>query len=241
MTILTKSRRSRASGFTLAELLVVLAIMVLLTGAATPTFSYFSGRQHYLDALTTFSIAMQQAQQQAITRDTYTWVAFDNLPTGSLVIATLISETGVPPTSTGLDTTAGNPTVRLLSLPAVFNGVNVQAAAPNAASFTHLPVTQTTPASPQTSNIPVTVQLNGIAGSTTLNWVVQFNPRGEATVVPKGKSGTSFGEATPPSPVEAINVAVVPGVSGSSSPAQEAQGSLLWINGLSGKTDLYQP
>ena len=241
MNTALKSSRCRAGGFTLTELMAVIAIVVILTGAATPVVSFFSGRQRYLDATTTFSIAFQQAQQQAITRDTYTWVAFDNLSSGSLAIATLISQTGVPPTSSGLDTTAANATVRLLAPPVVISGVNVQASAPNAGSFTHLPVTQTAPSSPQSSNIPVTVQLIGVPGSSTLNWVVQFNPRGEATVVPKSGSGAGLGEATPPSPVEAINVAVVPGAAGTSSAAQNAQSSILWINGLSGKTDLYQP
>jgi len=72
----TAAARSRQRGYSLAEALVVLAIIGLVTGVSVPFFMNYLRANRMRSSATYFQTALRFARQRAVTRHTLTRVSF---------------------------------------------------------------------------------------------------------------------------------------------------------------------
>lgn len=70
-----------SGGFTLIELMTVAAIIVVLAALTIPAISAFSESQRIRRSLDELSRLLEFAKAEAMARDTYVWVAFQNVGT----------------------------------------------------------------------------------------------------------------------------------------------------------------
>ncbi len=70
------ARRQAGRGFTLVELLVVVAIMALLMLVSVPAMRGLGGAQHFTGNVERIAGILDQARAYAVAQDTYVWVAF---------------------------------------------------------------------------------------------------------------------------------------------------------------------
>ena len=68
--------RHALAGFTLVELLTVLAVMSLLTAMSLPIVNSIKDSQNVTLGTTSVSLALQRARTYAMAHDTYVWVGF---------------------------------------------------------------------------------------------------------------------------------------------------------------------
>jgi prepilin-type N-terminal cleavage/methylation domain-containing protein len=73
---LTSAERGRRGGFTLLELLIVVAIIGLLLVLIAPAFTYIKGGTDVTSAAYTIKGVLDTARTYAKANDTYTWVGF---------------------------------------------------------------------------------------------------------------------------------------------------------------------
>jgi prepilin-type N-terminal cleavage/methylation domain-containing protein len=102
-------RETWRGGFTLVELLVVLAIMAILVAAVLPSIAGLRGSGKFNQALDQITGALEQARSDAIGQNTYVWVAFypvdasqlagsqNDMSGDHLVIVTYASSDGTDP------------------------------------------------------------------------------------------------------------------------------------------------
>jgi prepilin-type N-terminal cleavage/methylation domain-containing protein len=126
---LTSHFFARRTAFTLVELLVVVAIMVIMIGLAVPAMNALKGAGDITSMAYDVRAALQTARNYAITNKTYTWIGFfeeDLANTGKspaiagvgrLVISTVASKDGTPIYDTVVANWSGtkNQTNQLLS------------------------------------------------------------------------------------------------------------------------------
>lgn len=72
----TARNRSRQSGYTLAEALVVIAIIGLITGVSVPFFMNYLRQNRIRSSASYFETALRYARQRAVTKHTQTRVSF---------------------------------------------------------------------------------------------------------------------------------------------------------------------
>lgn len=80
-------RRDRAGGFTLAELLVVMAIIMVVASLSVPAMKGITEGGSLQNALGKITGTLETARTYAVANNTHTWVAFsDNASTGESVV-----------------------------------------------------------------------------------------------------------------------------------------------------------
>jgi prepilin-type N-terminal cleavage/methylation domain-containing protein len=90
-------------GFTLTELLLVICIMVLLASAITTGFNSISQARGVTEAAEQISGAVDLARNEAVTRQTYVWLALQPTNTNgnsSLIVGVFYSKDGSSATNT---------------------------------------------------------------------------------------------------------------------------------------------
>lgn len=95
-----KSERDRKclaprAGFTLIELLTVVAIICLLMVVAVPMMGSISKSRNVTNSIYGIQDVLEYARSEAMARNTYTWVGFSNLPSGSAGNSTPNSQVAV--------------------------------------------------------------------------------------------------------------------------------------------------
>jgi prepilin-type N-terminal cleavage/methylation domain-containing protein len=68
--------KASASGFSLVELLLVLAVISIMTAFAVPAMNGIKDAQNVTSATSTISNALQRARTYAVAHNTYVWVGF---------------------------------------------------------------------------------------------------------------------------------------------------------------------
>lgn len=176
------SRAGTGSAFSLIELLVVIAIIGLLAGATVPVFRGIMGAGRVPSAAGQIASMLEFARNEAMTRQTYVWVAFDNVKNDSdnyeIRMAAFASDDG---------STAGTPRQlsRMVNLPEValipFNSLK----------------SDTKSLFPSGDGAPVSVaesseSLRFLVKGQPLKRVVTFTPRGEALLAIDPQPETTF-------------------------------------------------
>lgn len=96
-------KRPRSKGFTLVELLVVMAMIAILSFLAIPAISSLLGSENVSRHVAELSDLMEVAREYATANNTYVWVAFypSTSPNGvsSVSVAALASNDGTDPSS----------------------------------------------------------------------------------------------------------------------------------------------
>src|SRR3954467_4593576 len=93
--------RSKRTGFTLTEILVVIGLIVLLLVMAVPAFNLITGGKSIEGATNQFSAALGRARAQAIGLQKRTGVMFFIEPRSGRRVMGIVYETDGPGTVTG--------------------------------------------------------------------------------------------------------------------------------------------
>jgi len=168
-------------GFSLVELLIVIGIVSLLSALAMPAFNSLASSRGVTQGLYDISTLLEFGRTEAVTRQTYVWVVFQNASVGNqstqseVRMAVFASQDG---TATA---TASN----LLSLTKVMHVRNVTLtswtdlkAATTSLLSTYIPVSPAPVPSDIFANTSAVSFLP--AGATGRQYTVTFTPRGEA-------------------------------------------------------------
>jgi len=193
-----RAKNARTSGFTLVELLVVLAIMAILTSLLVLSLSGTKSSRDLANAAYSIQGVLEQARTFAMAGNTYTWVGFfeENAASpgtagiGQVVILIVASANGANLDTVGspiaqLSSTGLIQVAKLLKIP------NVHLAVIPSASVTRPAITVTSPTDlyqvgspdfPNTTNFyyPLTSASSSTA-QYTFTQIIQFNPQGDAT------------------------------------------------------------
>jgi prepilin-type N-terminal cleavage/methylation domain-containing protein len=163
---------SSQSAFSLLELLVTIAIMTLLMVAAVPAFHAIAGAHAVTRATYDVMGILELARSEAVARQTYVWVGFDNDATDNELIAGAVySRDG-----SGTNISSSN----LAPLSKAIHVRNVKLAswselkAPTKALFI-----KQLPASAATNTAAISFNVSNVAFEKR---TITFTPRGEATL-----------------------------------------------------------
>lgn len=167
---------SRHSGFSLVELLIVIALVAIMTALAVPAFVSIAQGQGMKRAINSTSDLLEIARSEAMAKSTWTWVGIvdstssNAAKSAEILIAGVISRDGTSNTATANLSTLAKP-LRIAD------------------------VTVLTTATPWSSNATV-VKNSSYQFSATVNGqaqtfsgaVVAFSPQGEALITPSSVS-----------------------------------------------------
>jgi prepilin-type N-terminal cleavage/methylation domain-containing protein len=219
------SPSSRSSGFSLVELLVVLAIIALMTALLSPALSSLSQSQNFSANVAEISNLIKQAKANAMAQNTFVWLGFaSSTSNGSPLIAiSAVAGTG------GLSTDLANGNTAPVMKPLVLR--NVQIVSSVGLNFS---ATLNNPAVYNTTNntdllsftpTPSVSFSQSVAGqTTTFTPVIIFTPDGEATL------------ETPTQPFQCIGI----GLKAGPLAAVNAQVAAIQISGLSAEPTLFR-
>lgn len=183
---LTSEKRRRSCGFTLFELLPVIAIMIALTALTIPAFTYRKSADDLNSAAYTISGMLGQARTYAKANNTYTWIGFagsvGSTITGQVSIAIVASQDG-----TNLWT--ANSSLPAASLTQVgkmvtINNIHIGDTLAPQPLPSPAPEFETRPAvdsNHRISSAPITDYPFTVQQTNFKKWI-QFSPRGEALV-----------------------------------------------------------
>jgi prepilin-type N-terminal cleavage/methylation domain-containing protein len=228
---MNRIRSNRDSGFSLVELLTVVAVMSLLVSLAVPALSSIAMGNQMNQSLIQLSGTLDQARQYAITHNTYVWVALrphtDEVRGDELSVAVLASKTGTDPSPWSNYGAVPNSQIDLISRPRTFGQLRLEEAGTFSASkipslegksVTSLDNT------PSDGRAIFNIKLPGDSSAVNFDRVIQFTPSGEARVSSGIIDVVEFGlHPTRGNVADENNVAV------------------LRVNGLTGQTTVFRP
>lgn len=224
------SLRESQFAFSLIELLVVISIIAVMAALTVPAVGGASRRAKFNKAISAIAAEMELAQQAAVAGSTYTWVAFANNSNAPVMVSARSLE-GSSPTNLAINLVTPT-TAQQLGKIQTLDGIVLTNTLPN--SSTNFPAELSSATDPNPSGgVAISANVPGGANS-TFNWAVEFNPMGEARV----RTATGAGGAPA---VEHIKLVVIPSANPAPSEAENKQASLVWINGMSGGTEVIQP
>lgn len=175
-------KESPANGFSLVELLVVISILTLLVAGSMTAFRSGGSSQNVAQGVYEIAGLLEHARGEAVTRQTYVWVGFENLVEGGqsiLVAGSVCSRDG----------SAGSGAANLLALS---RGIRI----PNLALAEWNDLKQSTrDLVPQTNSASLAGNGSSIqfkAGRSTLTKTLTFTPRGEVMLVGHPDAYTPF-------------------------------------------------
>jgi prepilin-type N-terminal cleavage/methylation domain-containing protein len=234
------SRRARLGGFTLAELLTVLAIMAVLTVLAVPSLLQTSSSAVTQDLLRLNGL-LEEARQYALANNTYVWVAFapgtDSLGVKTLTVAVLASTDGTDPASP--QTWAGYsygtvPSQQIALVNKVVTLRHLQLSA--AATFTSSQVPGL-PAPPS----PVTAAANSPASNSGGFFQMQLPTGGGPVLFTTALQFTPQGEArNRVNPIDLVDLDLQAQM-GNSGQLNSANVAVIRVDGLTGEPTVYRP
>jgi prepilin-type N-terminal cleavage/methylation domain-containing protein len=176
----TKIRHTRfQQGFSLVEMLVVIGIVSLLSALAVPAFNSLAASRGVTQGLYDVSTLLEFGRTEAVTRQTYVWVVFQNASVGNLTtqseirMAAFASLDGTPTTGTGSSNLVSLTKILHIRNVALNNWSNLKSA-----TKALLPANVSPNPSDVFGNNPGSLAL--LPGPST-QYTITFTPRGEAT------------------------------------------------------------
>lgn len=234
--------QSKRLGFSLTELLVVVALMGLLAAVSGPALSALNGSNRVTQTVSEVAGFLEQARQYAVAQNTYVWVAFyedaNAVGGNSVAVAVMASNDGTDPTSTVAQYNFGTipraltsnppPAVSLIAPIRIFKQVKLQDA--GSLSFSTLPTMTLDPVHNSLAKNAATFSLKppGASQAVAFSRYIQFTPSGEA----RNYNTT----------IDMLEIGMQPRKgSASSSASSEKNVAVLRVSGLTGLTQIYRP
>ncbi len=216
---------SKKGGFTLVELLTVIAIMAILAGLSVPALSALNRSGQADLTFSQLTETLEQAREYAVAQNTYVWVAF-NANTSSpaagtqLSIAVIASTDGTDLASNWTSSVGPGSNLVQVSKIKTFHLTELQAPGKVTPATTLAEVGQAINSTAQFS-----ITLPGQTTTTTFGQAIQFTPSGEA----RNTDGT---------PVDLVEFDVQP----EKGPglADPKNGAVFQVSGLTGETRIYR-
>lgn len=232
----------KSHGFSLIELLIVMAIVVLLASLMTPAFNVLSSSGTLSKSASDISGVLEQARTYAMGKSTYVYVGIQEVdqvsPTasngiGRLALAMIASKDGTRPYTNSPGTLTANTNTTPIGKVRYFENLHLT----NAESL----VSGTNMTGRPSNNV---VDLSTNYSTVTFNWtngsakyaftqVVEFDPQGVARV----QNASTYSPAIQ----NYIELALIP-THGNIAPAKvPANQAAVQINGLTGAVRVYRP
>jgi prepilin-type N-terminal cleavage/methylation domain-containing protein len=198
-------KHTRTNGFSLVELLVVLAIVTILSSMLLLSTSGTKSSRDLANAAYSIQGALEQARTFAMASNTYTWVGFfeenaaspGNAGVGQVVISIIASANGMnldtvgSPIATLPYTYSSQPNLPLMTqVSKLLKIPNVHLTVIPSASVTRPAIAVTTPADlyqvgspdfPNTTTFFYPLSSSSSAAQYTFKQIIQFSPQGDAT------------------------------------------------------------
>jgi prepilin-type N-terminal cleavage/methylation domain-containing protein len=216
---------SSKKGFTLVELLIVIAIMAILAGLSVPALSALNRSGQAGLTFSKLSETLEQARQYAVAQNTYVWVAFSASPsslgTGTqLSIAVVASADGTDLASNWTSSVGPGTNLVQVSKMQTFQLTELQTPGKVTPATILAEVGQAI-----NSTAKFSITLPGQNAATTFGQAIQFTPSGEA-------------RNTDGAPVDLVEFDVQPekgpGI------ADPNNGAVFQVSGLTGETRIYR-
>jgi len=236
------SKSSR--GFTLLELLTVIATMAILTGLASSAFQSMSGAGSLTKNTSDIAGALEQARAYAMGNNTYVYLGLQEISSqqssssgiGRVAVAVVASLDGTRPYLDSPGQLAASGLVAIAPLK-YFNNLHITSSSSlTSGSMVNRPASTTTgfmDISLSTSASTVTFQwpLSGTA-QYTFNQVIEIDPQGVARI----QTGTAFNPTIP----SYIEIALLPTHGGTVSNTSANQAAIQ-VDGMTGAIATYRP
>jgi prepilin-type N-terminal cleavage/methylation domain-containing protein len=244
-----KPNRPRVRGFTLLEILTVIAIVAILTSIVIPAAGALQGAGGMDRATSDIASTLQQARAYAMGNNTYVYVGVQEVSpisanatsgTGRLVVTAIASVDGSRPAVSDWGTSALSSDVVTIQKPEIFDGVHLTTDTALANSGN---MERPTPSS--------SADLGGLGAdqadwTTSFPWplsgtprntfskVVEFDPQGVARVQVSAQPGYD------PSIPSYIEIALVP-AHGTQVAAAVPNQAAIQVDGVTGAVRIYRP